>query len=230
MFIRAGTGLGSRSFKPAPSKSRPLTRALVLLSGGLDSAVALWWTLREGHEPVALSFLYPGRPASEVRAARDLAATAGAPLVESSLPFLREPADAEVDPGSRLRKGPPRGYIPARNAVFYASAAYHAEILGCDTIIGGHNADDADRFPDATPGFFDELGRLLDAGLWRPPGTRGPRLVMPLARLDKAEVVALGRTLGVPLAMAWSCYEDGVAPCGTCPSCIERRAALPGHA
>lgn len=190
-------------------------RWLVLLSGGLDSAVALWWALREGHDVVALSFRYPGRPARETRAARDLAQRAGVPLVEADVPFLREPE------GGRFALAP-RGYVPARNAIFYASAAHQAEVLGCGAIVGGHNAEDAARFPDASAAFFARLESLLSDGLWSSDGAPGPRLVMPLAALTKLQVVALGRQLGVPLALAWSCYEDGEAPCGACPSCMER--------
>lgn len=191
-------------------------RTLVLLSGGLDSAVALWWALREGHDVTALSFRYPGRPARETRAARDLAERAGVRLVESDVPFLREPE------GGRFVAAP-RGYVPARNAVFYAAAAYHAEVLGMDAIVGGHNADDAARFPDASAAFFARLEALLADGLWSPDAAAsGPKLVMPLSSLTKLQVVALGRSMGVPLALAWSCYEDGEAPCGACPSCVER--------
>lgn len=199
-----------------------MSRALVLFSGGLDSAVALWWALREGHEVVPLSYRYKGRPARESRAARDLAQRAGLDLVEADLPFLAEPDDARVHPASRLSRAPPRGYIPARNAIFYACAAYHAEVLACDVVVGGHNGEDAARFPDASGAFFARLEALLADGMWSPPGTRAPRLVMPLLALSKLDVVALGRDLSVPLALAWSCYEDGEAPCGACPSCRER--------
>lgn len=194
-------------------------RALVLLSGGLDSAVALWWARREGHDVAALAFSYPGRPKAEARAARDLAARAGVRLDEVPLPFVVEPD------GGRF-SGAPRGYIPGRNALFYAAAAHRAEVGGFDLIVGGHNADDARRFPDASPAYFARLGVLLGEGLWLPRGALAPRLVMPLSTLPKREVVALGRELGVPLALSWSCYEDGEAPCGTCPSCTER-SALP---
>lgn len=201
-----------------------MSRALVLLSGGLDSAVALWWTMREGHETVPLAYNYKGRPAREARAARELARHAGLSLLEADLPFLAEPIDADVHPDARVANEPPRGYIPARNAIFYSAAAYHAEILACSIIVGGHNAADVNRFPDATPDFFARFERLLDEGMWTPEGTRGPHFVMPLSALSKNGVVAMGRDLGVPVGLSWSCYEDGEAPCGACPSCIERSA------
>lgn len=189
-----------------------MPRSLVLFSGGLDSAVALWWTLREGHDVVPLSYRYRGRPAKEARAARDLAARAGLTLVEADLPFLSEPEPPAP--------GTPRGYIPARNAVFYAVACYHAETLGCELIVGGHNADDASRFADARAPFFARLEGVLADGLLG--DGRAPRLVMPLAALSKLDVVRMGREMAVPLALAWSCYEDGEAPCGFCPACQER--------
>lgn len=201
-----------------------VSRALVLLSGGLDSAVALWWTMRQGYDTVPLAFQYKGRPAREARAAREIARHAGLSLIEADLPFLMEPIDAKVHPDARVANSPPRGYIPARNAIFYSSAAFHAEILACSTIVGGHNAADAGRFPDATPDFFERFERLLAEGLWSPDGTSGPHFVMPLSSLTKLEVVALGRDLAVPMALSWSCYEDGEAPCAACPSCIERSA------
>lgn len=202
----------------------PATRALVLLSGGLDSAVALWWALREGHDVVPLSFRYRGRPARESRAARSLAERAGLRILEVDLPFLEEPA------AEGCWRDAPRGYVPARNAIFYASAAYHAEILNCGLIVGGHNRDDAARFPDASADFFARFERLLGEGLWHPGGRAPPRLAMPLSALSKLQVVALGRELGVPMAIAWSCYEDGEAPCGACPSCIERRTVAEAEA
>lgn len=208
-------------------------RALVLLSGGLDSAVALWWARREGHDLVPLAYRYKGRPAREARAARELSARAGVHLTEVDLPFLAEPADTPlVHPRSRVAKDAPRAYIPARNAIFYAIAAYHAELLACDIIVGGHNAEDASRFPDASPPFFERLEGILKDGLWSPEGRspRTPNLVMPLLTLDKLGVVALGRELGVPMALAWSCYEDGEAPCGACPSCAERRTVATAEA
>src|SRR5205823_6291847 len=143
---------------------------------GLDSAVALWWALAEGHDVAPLSFRYRGRPAREARAARSLAERAGLAIVEADLPFLEEP-----EREGRWRDAP-RGYIPARNAVFYASAAYYAQVLDCDIIVGGHNRDDATRFPDASPEFFARFEKLLGDGLWRDTGPRprpSPRLVMP---------------------------------------------------
>lgn len=191
-------------------------RSLVLVSGGLDSTVSLWWARGEGHDVVPLTFHYPGRPRGEVRATEEIvrAAEVG-PLVEADMPFLRESGDPRA----------PAGYVPARNALFYAAACHHAQALGCDLVVGGHNAEDAVLFPDASASFFADLDRLLARGLWTPPGARAPRLEMPLLRLDKAGVAALGARLGAPLHRTWSCYEDGEGPCGACPACLRRGPA-----
>jgi 7-cyano-7-deazaguanine synthase len=197
-------------------------RALLLLSGGLDSAVALWWARAEGLDVIPLSFTYPGRPRGEARAARALAERAGTPPpLEAHLPFLREARDAGWADA-------PRGYVPARNALFYAAAVHHAELLACGVVIGGHNGGDGERFPDATRAFFTPLEALLAQGLWRTGSDvrAPPRLLMPLLDLTKRDVVALGRRLGAPLELAWSCYEDGPAACGACPACVEN-ATLP---
>lgn len=196
-----------------------MARALILLSGGLDSTVALWWALAEGHDATALTFHYPGRPRHEADAARRVAQRAGVALVEAHVPFLEEGKDADARRRLARFQAAPPGYVPARNAIFYAAAAYHAQVLGCDLVVGGHNAEDAARFPDANAAFFADLESLLRRGLWTGPGVPAPRLHMPLLDLSKEGVAALGRRLGAPLDLTWSCYEDGEAPCGACPAC-----------
>jgi 7-cyano-7-deazaguanine synthase len=205
-------------------------RSLVLVSGGLDSTVALWWSRAQDHEVVPLTFHYPGRPRGEVRATEEVVRAAGVgPLVEADIPFLREVGDLDARVRPLAFAGAPAGYIPARNALFYAAASHHAQILACDLVVGGHNADDARLFPDASARFFEDLDRLLRRGLWSGPGAPAPRLEMPLLRLPKDEVAALGARLGAPLHRTWSCYEDGEGPCGACPACL-RRGAAPAQA
>lgn len=203
-----------------------MRRALVLLSGGLDSTVALWWAANAGYEPVALTFRYAGRPRGEARACADI--IAASPAVEAhevDLPFLQEAAD--LDP-HRFRGAPP-GYIPFRNALFYAAASFHAQAHNCCIIIGGHNREDATLYPDAERTFFDELQSVLDRGAWRGGDVIVPKLVMPLLELDRDKVLDLGETLGAPIGITWSCYEDADAPCGACTACMRRgRARVAG--
>jgi 7-cyano-7-deazaguanine synthase len=202
--------------------------AIVLLSGGIDSAVALHSTLRDGHAVLPLTFDYHARPAREVEALEaQLAQARGRgevrSLVRVPLPFLREVEDM-ASPPAHLR-GAPEGYIPVRNLAFYALAASFAETEGADLIVGGHNGIDPKLFPDSSPRFFDQLNDLFRLGAWS--HARHPfRVVLPISGRSKAEVLRLGLAMGAPFALTWSCYHDGKAHCGQCRSCRERRQAF----
>lgn len=200
-------------------------QALVLLSGGLDSTVATWWAIQQGYDVTALTFHYFKRPPPEIEATREVADRADVELVEVEMPWLRELEDP-VHPlldNPELEATYPEGYVPGRNAIFYAVAAHHAEILGAERIVGGHNGADPDRFPDAAPGFFEDLADLLDKGLVTRPGLS---IEQPLLGASKDEVVERGLALGAPLEACWSCYERGPEPCGDCPSCEARAEAF----
>lgn len=202
--------------------------ALVLVSGGLDSAVALYWAQRRGWEVTPLTIHFHNRPPREVRATRDLVEAAGCPhpLIEVDLPFLAEAEDlvAEGRAGDHLKRAPP-SYAPARNLVFYSVAAHYGEALGVRWIVGGHNGTDGDTFPDATPRFFQDLNRLLEEGLLTYGGV-GLQIVNPLQGLTKAEVIRQGLEFGAPLERTWSCHRDREVPCGACASCRERAEAF----
>jgi 7-cyano-7-deazaguanine synthase len=176
-------------------------RALVLLSGGIDSAVALWWA-RERYDVTAISFDGLRRPRGEVRACRAVARRARVKHVRVDLPFLEARAD---------------GYVPGRNLVYHAAAISIAERRGAKAVIAGHNKSDAKWFADARPAFFKRLLTLAD----------GVRIVRPFAAMTDAQVARLGAKLGVPLEITWSCYRDGASPCGKCAACRDRRAILP---
>jgi len=206
---------------------RSTTRAMVLLSGGLDSAVALYWARSRGWQVCALEFDYHERPARERRACRDLCLLAGiGEPIAVPLPFLREVSDI---PAERLAReslrGAPEGYIPFRNLIFYALAAYHADILDVRYLVCGHIRTDGMSFPDARPEFWQQLNRVLQFA-HSSAGEAGIEIVFPLIDLDKGGVIRLGRELGVPFASTWSCYTDGEEPCGACPSCRERARAM----
>lgn len=202
--------------------------ALVLLSGGIDSAVALHWALRAGHDVLPVTFDYHLRPARELEACEALleharARGAVAPLQRIALPFLREVEDLPSRPAHL--GGAPEGYGPARNLVFYAIAASLAEVHGARRIVGGHNGTDPEMFPDSSPAFFADFNALLGRAAWS--HAKAPfEVVLPIAGKPKAEVLRLGKELGVPFALTWSCYHDGKAHCGQCGSCRERREAF----
>lgn len=199
-------------------------RSVLLLSGGLDSAVALWWARREGLETVALTLGYNNRAERERDAARKIARAGGvARHVEADVGFLKESGDLRGESaGTRLERSDTEGtYIPARNTIFYGIAAYYAEIAGAEAIVGGHTREDGALFPDASAKFFEALNTTLELGT--EVGRAGRlRIVQPLIALDKAGVVRLGSELGVPMHLTWSCHGTAATPCGTCRGCMAR--------
>jgi 7-cyano-7-deazaguanine synthase len=200
-------------------------RALVLLSGGLDSATCLYWARERFSEMYAITFNYKGRIEAEKRAAAKLADGAGvARLIEIDLPFIEEASDFFGDNKARL-KDLPSSYIPARNMIFYSIAAYHAEFLGANSIIGGHNLHDVELFKDASPEYIETLntlfrrgGLLYDANAYR--------IILPLAQMKRVEIIKLALELKAPIELAWSCHVDGKTHCGSCYACKQRLEAF----
>lgn len=205
-----------------------MERAIVLLSGGIDSAVALHHARGEGWEVHPLTFHYHQRPHREVQATLRLAEGAGCRerLIEVDLPFLMEVEDllaAGVD--NRLLKDAPPTYVPGRNLVFYSLAAHYAEVRGARWIVGGHNDLDPDTFPDATPAFFRGLNRLLASALATSDGSP-VEIVNPLHGMSKVDVLRRAVELDVPLDATWSCSHDEAGPCGVCFPCQQRAEAF----
>lgn len=204
-----------------------MDRAIVLLSGGVDSAVTLWWARKQGWDVQPLTFDYFGRPRREHAAVEALVKRATVrPIRYVDLPFLKEVDDLrEAGLANPVLRDSPEGYIPARNLIFYSLAAYYAELEGTRYLVGGHNGVDPESFPDASPKFFDYLNNVLHLSLWS--YDRSPvQVVVPLSGKSKEEVLRLGRDLGVPFELTWSCYWDRDVHCGTCVSCKERREAF----
>lgn len=203
-------------------------KALVLLSGGLDSATCLWWARSRGLQAVALSIDYGQRHRRELVSARRLARRAGARHIELKLklPWLK--ASALVDrarrlpdlPLARIGRGPiPSTYVPARNTVLIAVAASLAESMGASRIVLGQNALDYSGYPDCRPAFNRAMERALRLGTKAGAEGRRLRIEAPLIRLDKAGIVRLARRLGVPIGLTWSCYKESARPCAACDSC-----------
>jgi 7-cyano-7-deazaguanine synthase len=208
--------------------------AVVLLSGGMDSATAAAIARDQGFDLCALSFRYGQRHAAELEAARrvaqhlgvrrhvvldiDLRAFGGSALTGD----LEVPKDTPLE---RIGSSIPATYVPARNTIFLAFALGWAETLGASDIFLGANALDYSGYPDCRPEYIEAFERL--ANLATRAGVEGHRLRIhtPLISLSKAEIVRLGLKRGVDYSLTWSCYDpapDGTA-CGRCDACILRR-------
>jgi 7-cyano-7-deazaguanine synthase len=175
--------------------------------------------LTKASRPVrALTFEYSGIAERELESARAVADRAG--LLEHRfvrLPDLKEAGDM---PGFSLRSRPPT-YIPLRNSIFYSFAASYAEETGAACIVGGHNQDDQELFEDVSSRFFLALEKALWAGS---PVLRENRLriLRPLSRKRKPEVIRLAAEMGVPLELTWSCHRDKKEHCWSCDGCASR--------
>jgi 7-cyano-7-deazaguanine synthase len=204
-------------------------KAVVLLSGGMDSAICAAAARARGRRLFGLSLGYGQRHFVELGYARRQARLLGFERhVVLKLPMDSIASGALVDAG-RLntggpRKGKPASYVSFRNGVFLAAAASWAEALGAGEVWGGWCFTDHAGYPDCTPAFFRAFERAVRAGTWA--GRRGKpfTVVAPLGRLDKAASVRLGLRLGVDFAATWTCYQPGpgkgkVRPCGRCDAC-----------
>lgn len=205
-------------------------KAVVLLSGGLDSTTALYAARRDGKEPVCLTIHYGQLHDREIASAKKIAASLKAEhwIIPLSLPWG---GSALTDPGMAIPKGRseaeighgiPVTYVPARNSIFLSLAASLAEVKGADTIYFGANALDYSGYPDCRPAFLEAFEELMTRGTKAGVEGRKIRVAAPLLRLTKAEIVRLGHELGVPFEWTWSCYEGKEAPCGECDSCLLR--------
>ena len=212
----------------------PGKRAVVLLSGGLDSTTAAAWAKREGYALHALSIDYGQRHRLELergaRVARalgcverrvvaiDLRASGGSALTDA----IAVPKDRDE---AAIGTGVPVTYVPARNAVFLSCALGYAEVAGASAIVIGANVLDSSGYPDCRPAFlaaFEALAAVATAAATE----RGERvrILAPLIELSKAGIVRLAREVGAPIALTWSCYDPqpGERVCGRCDSCLLR--------
>ena len=208
-----------------------MAKAIVLLSGGLDSLTCTAYALHQGWEVHAISFHYAQKISSELSAAQhiaehygishrvinlqDLGKMGGSALTDNSI-AVEDYQDSEEIPST---------YVPARNIVFLSIALGYAEVLGAERIIIGANAVDYSGYPDCRPEFMAAFQAMASQGTKAGIEGHGIQLETPLIHLTKAEIIQLGVSLGVDYSMSVSCYRadaKGLA-CGTCDSCHYRQ-------
>ena len=210
-----------------------MKKAVVLLSGGLDSATIAAIALSEGYDAIALSFRYGQRHHRELLAAKKIVAKlnikehfivdvnlsqwGGSSLTDTSMDIPQEGVQPDIIPST---------YVPGRNTVFIAIALSLAEAKNAEAIYLGINAVDYSGYPDCRPEYLAAYQKL--ANLASKVGVEGNtiQLVAPLVEDSKLDIVRRALSLGVPIEDTWSCYQGGEKPCGVCDSCRIRDKAL----
>ncbi len=215
------------------TRSKPGTPAVVLVSGGLDSATTLAIARAEGFVPHALTFRYGQRHDAELRSARAVATALGAvehreiavdlgqlggSALTADIPVPKHASAAEIGTGI------PVTYVPARNTIFLSFALAWCEVLGASDIFIGVNALDYSGYPDCRPEFIEAFQQMARLGTRAGVEGRPITIHAPLIRLSKGEIIQRGLELGVDYGLTHSCYDPAPddAACGSCDACLLR--------
>ncbi len=210
-----------------------MKKAVVLLSGGLDSSTTLYVARAQGYRLRALICDYGQRHRREIAAAKRIARKARVPfhVLRIRLPWkgsalldrsIRLPASARRHVGMSAGSSGvsiPATYVPARNMIFLGLALSCAEAWGARSLFIGANAIDYSGYPDCRPVFYKAFAAAARLGTKTGVTGRAIAIRTPLIRLSKAEIIRKGTRLRVPYALTWSCYKGGARPCGVCDSC-----------
>jgi 7-cyano-7-deazaguanine synthase len=213
-----------------------MPKAVILLSGGLDSSTVLYQARQDGYICYALSFDYQQRHQRELIAAQKIAKLAavaehqvvnfdlrrwgGSALTDRSIDL---PIDRDL---GQMATEIPVTYVPARNTIFLSFALSYAEVLGAERVYIGVNALDYSGYPDCRPDYIQAMQAVFTLGTKQ--GREGQTIAIstPLIQLPKTAIIQLGDRLGVPWAETWSCYGGDELACGVCDSCRLRLAAF----
>jgi 7-cyano-7-deazaguanine synthase len=211
-------------------------KAVILLSGGLDSSTVLYLAKSEGYDCHALSFDYQQRHRRELDAARrisiaagvkehqvvsfDLRLWGGSALTDDQITL---PQDREL---STMSESIPVTYVPARNTIFLSFALAYAEAIAARRVYIGVNALDYSGYPDCRADYIDAMRSVFQLGTKQGREGEPIEIITPLIDLKKTEIIQMGNRLGVPWRETWSCYSGDQVPCGTCDSCLLRIAAF----
>lgn len=201
-------------------------KSIVVVSGGMDSAAALWWAIDSGRVvPEVVSFDYGQRHRRELQSAAELASSVRLPhlVVDVPLGALAPSSaltgDIDVPHGHYSADTMTATVVPNRNMTFIALAAARAAQLGCEEVVVGVHAGDHPIYPDCRPEFIDAVSQATELAV-------GVTVNAPFVHMTKADIAKAGDVLGVPWAETWSCYEGGTVHCGRCGTCVERAEAF----
>lgn len=195
-----------------------MRKAVILLSGGLDSSSVLYLAKKQGFRCHCLIVDYGQRHKKEINCAIKIAKAAGASykVIKINLPWDKSSlVDKTKTISGNLSKKTslPLTYVPGRNTIFISFALSYAETIRASKIFIGANAVDYSGYPDCRPGYYKAFNKVLnELGI-------NIQIQTPIIQLTKSGIVKLGLKLGVPYRLTWSCYKGGNVPCGTCDSC-----------
>ncbi|MFC1804400.1 7-cyano-7-deazaguanine synthase QueC [Candidatus Omnitrophota bacterium] len=210
-----------------------MKKAVVLLSGGLDSAVTLFLAKQRRFKPTCLIFDYGQRHRREINAAKSIAEKARCPwkLIRIKLPWKGSALlDCKISIARKSRGGSgiPSTYVPARNIIFLSFALSLAETIAARAVFIGAHSLDYSGYPDCRPEFFRAYSSMIRSGTKSGAEGQGIRICTPLIKSTKAGIIRKGKRLKVPFHLTWSCYQGGKKPCGECDSCYYRDKGFRG--
>ncbi len=210
--------------------SKNKKKAIVLLSGGIDSAVTLYLARKKGFHPTALIFDYGQRHRKEINFAKRIARKTHSPykIIKLSFPWkgsslLDRKMRIPKRPFSDIKRGTPSTYVPGRNLIFLSIATSFAETIKGGAIFTGAHTQDFSGYPDCRKAFFDIFKKVIARGT---KDGKHIKVYSPLLDKNKKEIIKIGLRLKVPFELTWSCYKGGMHPCGVCDSCLFRTRAF----
>jgi len=209
-----------------------MKRAICLLSGGVDSAVASAIAKDHGYEIYAITFDYGQRHKKEIECAKKLAEFFRVrehkifridlnEIGNSALTSNKKIPERGIEEIKNSRQIP-ETYVPARNTIMLSFALAYAEVKGADAIFIGANCIDYSGYPDCRPEYFKKFQEMADLATKRGVEGRKIRIETPVIEMNKADIIKKGFELGVPFQYTWSCYRGGEKACGKCDSCVLR--------
>ena len=211
-----------------------MEKAVVLLSGGLDSCTCMAVAQSKGYDVYPISYNYHQRHSIELEGAKKIAAYYGVKkhlIIETNMEAIGGSAltdeKIEVPEGDVNRHSVPPTYVPARNLIFLSYAMGYAEVLGATHVYIGVNSVDYSGYPDCRPEFIQKFQALANYATTA-TAVEGRKITIetPLQDLSKKDIVLLGTKLGAPFQFTHSCYKGGEKHCGKCGTCVERKEAL----
>jgi len=203
-----------------------MKKAVVLLSGGLDSACTIFLAREQGYKCLALFFDYGQRHKREIVSARKIALRTSSEFRVVRLKFDKKGSlllDGKKALPSHRQMGIPGTYVPARNIVFLSVALSYAESMNADAVFIGAHTGDYSGYPDCRPEFFRAFEKVKNTGM---KNGKRIKIMTPLIRMNKTQIISAGMKLNVPFEDTWSCYEGGLKPCGKCDSCYYRKTGF----